>query len=113
MGLNERRKVQELKDTVLPGRSKEIEEICGKSVPYEIDWDLFDTLDSLNFLDNISCHRLNMALRVICQDDMGKQAVKEGLKLVKLKNSKDKTTKLSFENGTLEMTNDYAQKEYS
>jgi hypothetical protein len=113
MGLNERRKVEELKTTTLPARSKEIAEICGKSVPYEIDWDSFDTLDSLNFLDNISCHRLNMALRIICQDEMGKQAVKDGLKLVKLKNSKDKTVKLTFENGTLEMTNDYANKEYS
>ena len=113
MGLNERRKMKELQEVTLPGRVREIEEICGKPIPYEVDWDSFDTLESLNFLDNCSCHRLNMALRVICQDDMGKQAVKDGLKLVKLKNSKDKTVKLSFENGTLEMTNDYAQHEYS
>ena len=25
----------------------------------------------LNFLDNISCHRVIMALRVICRDDLG------------------------------------------
>ncbi len=29
MGLNERRKVKELQDTILPGRVREIEEICG------------------------------------------------------------------------------------
>ena len=50
-----------------------------------------------------------MALRVICQDDMGKEAVRDGLKLIKLKNVKDKSAmKLSFEGGTLEMQCAYA-----
>ena len=89
MGLNERRKIKELQDTTLPGRVKEIEEICGVAIPYEVDWDsLSDDLEGLNFLDNLSCHRLNMALRVICQDDMGKEAVRDGLKKIKLGNVK-------------------------
>ena len=49
-----------------------------------------------------------MALRMICQDDMGKQAVREGLKLVKLKNVKDQASTVSFHAGTLEMHCDYA-----
>ena len=110
MGLNERRKIKELQDTTLPGRVKEIEEICGKAIPYEVEWDsLADDLEGLNFLDNISCHRLNMALRTICIDDMGKEAVREGLKVVKLKNVKDKSAmKLSFDGGVLEMHCAYA-----
>jgi len=113
MGLEERRKVKELQDTILPGRVKEIEEICGKPIPYEIDWASFDDLPSLNFMDNCSCHRLNMALRVICQDAMGKDAVKEGLKQIKLKNVKDKASmKLAFEGGVLEMHNDYGHQNY-
>jgi hypothetical protein len=105
MGLNERRKIKELQDTTLPGRVKEIEEICGKGIPYEVDWDsLADDMEALNFMDNISCHRLNMALRGICHDDMGKEAVRDGLKLIKLKNVKDKGgMKMTFENGVLEM----------
>jgi hypothetical protein len=112
MGLNERRKIKELQDTTLPGRVKEIEEICGKAIPYDVDWDsLADDLEGLNFLDNISCHRLNMALRTICIDDMGKEAVREGLKTIKLKNVKDKSAmKLSFEGGVLEMHCAYAQR---
>jgi hypothetical protein len=113
MGLEERRKVKELQETVLPGRVKEIEEICGKPIQYEVDWASFEDLASLNFLDNCSCHRLNMALRVICQDAMGKEAVRDGLKLVKLKNVKDKDSmKLSFEGGVLEMHNDYGHQQY-
>jgi hypothetical protein len=110
MGLNERRKIEELKTITFPGRVKEIEEICGKPINYEVDWaSLADDMEALNFIDNISCHRLNMALRVICQDDLGKQAVVEGLKLIKLQNVKDKaSTKLAFENGVLDMKCAYA-----
>ena len=111
MGLNERRKVKELQDTVLPGRVKEIEEICGKGIPYEVAWDTIqDDLTALNFLDNVSCHRLNMALRVICLDEMGKEAVRDGLKLVRLVNVKDPSAmQLGFADGVLTMSCAYAQ----
>jgi hypothetical protein len=110
MGLNERRKMKELQETVFPGRVKEIEEICGKAIPYDVDWaSLADDAEALNFIDNISCHRLNMALRTICQDDLGKEAVREGLKTIKLKNVKDKSAmKMSFVGGVLEMDCAYA-----
>lgn len=110
MGLNERRKIKELQDVTLPGRVREIEEICGKAIPYEVDWDsLADDAEALNFLDNLSCHRLNMALRVICMDDMGKEAVREGLRLVRLKNAKDKgAMQMTFKDGVLEMHCAYA-----
>ena len=110
MGLNERRKIKELQEVTLPERVKEIAEICGVGIPYEVDWDsIADDAEALKFLDNVSCHRLNMALRVICMDDMGKQAVREGLKLIKLKNVKDVSAmKMSFEGGVLEMHCAYA-----
>ena len=110
MGINERRKIKELQEVTFPERVKEIEEICGKAIPYEVDWDtLADDAEALNFLDNISCHRLNMALRTICIDDMGKEAVREGLRLIKLKNVKDKAAmSMSFDQGVLEMHCAYA-----
>jgi hypothetical protein len=110
MGLNERRKLNELKETTFPGRVKEIEEICGAPIPYEVDWDsLADDAEALNFIDNISCHRLNMALRVICQDEMGKSAVRDGLKVIKLKNVKSPADmRMAFESGALEMHCAYA-----
>jgi len=105
MGLNERRKIKELQEVTLPGRVKEIEEICGKPIGYDVDWEsLADDAEALNFLDNISCHRLNMALRMICQDDLGKAAVRDGLKSVRLKNVKDKAAmQMNFQSGVLEM----------
>jgi hypothetical protein len=110
MGLNERRKIEELKTVTFPGRIKEIEEICGKAIPYDVDWaSLADDGPGLSFVDNLSCHRLNMALRVICSDEMGKQAVRDGLKQVKLKNVKDVAAKqMTFADGVLEMHCAYA-----
>src|SRR5438128_1431139 len=110
MGLAERRKIKELQDTTFPERTAELAEITGGSMGYEVDWDSFsDDLEGLNFLDNLSCHRTNMALRVICSDDLGKEAVQEGLKLIKLKNVKTKPEmSLSFKDGVLEMHCAYA-----
>ena len=111
MGLDERRRIKELQEVTLPERTREIEEICGAAIPYEVDWDsLADDAAGLNFLDNLSCHRLNMALRVICQDDLGKEAVRDALRLVKLKNVADVGAKqMTFDDGVLEMHCAYAQ----
>lgn len=110
MGLNEKRKIKELQDTTLPERTAELNEITGGNIAYDIDWDSFEEFEALNFLDNISCHRTNMALRVICSDDLGKEAVQESLKTIRLKNVKAVEEKsLKFGGGILEMHCAYAQ----
>jgi hypothetical protein len=110
MGLADRRKIQDLKDSTLPARSREIAEICGAEIPYEVDWASIEhDAQALNFLDNLSCHRLNMALRTICIDEMGREAVREGLKQVRLKNVAEPAQRqLSFKDGVLEMQCAYA-----
>jgi len=110
MGLEERRKIKELREVTLPDREKELVEITGAAIRYDVDWDSFgDDLEGLKFLDNLSCHRLNMALRVICMDELGKEAVAESLKTVKLKNVKSKDEmKIAFGGGVLEMQCAYA-----
>jgi hypothetical protein len=111
MGLEERRKIKELQETTFPERTAELAEICGGgSITYDVDWDSFaDDLQALNFLDNLACHRINMALRVICSDDLGKEAVQDGLKQIKLKNVKTKPEmSMTFDGGVLEMHCAYA-----
>jgi predicted dehydrogenase len=110
VGLNERPKIKELQETTFPGRVKEIEEICGARIQYEVDWEsLADDAEALNFIDNISCHRLNMALRTLCADDMGKAAVRDGLKGIRLKHVNDKASmRMTFADGVLEMHCAYA-----
>jgi hypothetical protein len=110
MGLAESRKIKELTDITIPEREKELLEITGHPLHYEIDWEsLANDAEGLNFLDNLSCHRLNMALRVICTDDLGREAVGAGLKTVKLVNvpARDQM-KIAFGGGVLEMHCAYA-----
>lgn len=111
MGLEEKRRIKELREVTLPERVAEIEEICGAPIPYDVDWDsLADDAAGLNFLDNLSCHRLNMALRTICVDDLGREAIREGLTLIKLKNVASVDAKaITFADGVLEMHCAYAQ----
>jgi hypothetical protein len=96
MGLIERRMIKELQETTFP---------------YEVDWDsLADSAEALRFIDNVSCHRLNMALRVICSDDMGKQAVRDSLRMVRLRNvAAPADMKMEFQDGVLEMHCAYAE----
>ncbi len=110
MGLNEKRKVKELQEVTFPARTKELAEIAGTPITYEIDWaSLADDGEALNFIDNISCHRVNMAMRVICADALGREAVKQALKTIKLKNVKTLAEKkLAFAAGVLEMSCAYA-----
>jgi hypothetical protein len=110
MGLAERRMMQELKDVTLPGREQEIAEICGKAIPYEVDWaSLENDAEALRFVDNVSCHRLNMALRVICADALGREAVASTLVKVRLVNVKEPgEMKVTCEGGVLEMRCAYA-----
>jgi hypothetical protein len=110
VGLDEKRKLKELQDKTFPERTKELLEITGSPVGYDVDWkSLGDDLEAMNFVENPSCHRTNMALRVICSDAVGKDAVKDGLKTVRLKNVKDKgSMKITFADGVLEMHCAYA-----
>src|ERR1700755_232260 len=110
MSLQARKKIEELQQTLLPARQKEIEEICGLAIPYDVDWASFgDDFNALNFIDNLSGQRVSMALRVICQDEDGKQAVREGLTAIRLVNVKDKAAmKMTFAGGVLEMQCAYA-----
>ena len=56
MGLDERRRIKELQEVTIPERVREIEEICGTPIPYEIDWEsLANDAAGLNFIDNLSC----------------------------------------------------------
>jgi hypothetical protein len=110
MDATEGRKVQLLLDVTLPQRIREIARICGATIPYEVDWASFaGDIEGLTFLDYGSCHRLAMALRVICQDELVREAVREGLKLIKLKNvrSRDEMA-MTCAAGILEMHCAYA-----
>jgi hypothetical protein len=105
MGLEERRKIKEYQDVIVPRRRKELTEITGADIAYDIDWDsLADDLTALNFFDDLAFHRINMAFRYLATDQMAKDAIRDGVKTIRIKNVKEKgDMKLAFSGGVLEM----------
>src|SRR4051812_29136775 len=89
MGLEEKRKIKELSEVTIPERQRELLEITGSPLVYDVDWASFaDDLEALKFVDNLACHRLNMALRAICIDKLAKDAIRESLAKIKIVNVK-------------------------
>ena len=100
-----KRKVKEYQDKIVPGRLRELAELSGADIAYEVDWDSFgaDTT-AINFFDNLAFHRINMAFRHLGSDPFTKDAVKAGLKVIRLRNVKDKSQmKIEFGGGVLEV----------
>lgn len=105
MGLEEKRKIKEHQDKIVPARRKELAELSGSDIAYEVDWESFaDNLTALNFFDNLAFHRINMAFRHLGSDQVARDAVRDGLHTIRLKNVKDKSEMaIAFASGVLEM----------
>jgi hypothetical protein len=111
MNMLERRKMKEVLEVSNPEREAEIVEIVGTLIRYKVDEDSFSgDIEGMNFVDNFSGLRLSMALRVICADQLGEEAVRDGLKLIKLAAVIDESDKkLEFADGVLSMTCAYSK----
>jgi hypothetical protein len=48
-------KTKELKEKLIPEREKELLEILGSHIPYEVVYGSFRDENELNFVDNVSC----------------------------------------------------------
>ncbi len=105
MGIQERRAIKEAQEKI-PSREKELTDISGGTVTYEVDWDSFsDDAKASSWLDMNGPHVVSCAFRRICTDDVGKEAIKEGLKKVVIKNVADPgEKKLDLADGTLSLT---------
>lgn len=106
-GLKERRAVKEFQELVYPGIKNEIDKIAGFDVSVEVDWKSLakDGNSGLykEAFPKVYFNPLIEAFKEICADDMGKGALKDGLKKVVVKNSSDaySPSKFSFKDGTL------------
>ncbi len=48
-------KTKELREKLIPEREKELQEIFGKHIPYDVVYSSFRDENELNFVDNVSC----------------------------------------------------------
>jgi hypothetical protein len=108
MGLAERRMIKDFQDKQLAKFEGEIHKLAGSAVPLEISWDQLMEEGSLSYCEEawieIFFKPTIDGLRQIGRDEMGKEAIKAGLKKIEFRNSKDTSnpdSAISFTAGTL------------
>ena len=90
MGLAEKRAVAQVRDEILPKYQTELREIMGNQVSYVVDWSGFENeMTALNNLEDKCLKTLNIVFRKITRDDLGQEAVKEGIKEIHLAQGKE------------------------
>jgi len=87
MGLIEKRLIKKGQEEWVPEANKELQEVTKGSQVYEVDWATFETdADGLNNVQNQALRRITAAFRVVCSDDLGKEAVHESVKKIVVRN---------------------------
>jgi hypothetical protein len=103
MGLAERRAAKQFEIEKLPKLQTDIDHVAGFEVPLEINWIAIAAdgyADQYNeFFYKVYFLPLIEALKGICIDDMGKEALKDGLKKVLITN--ESSSRPAFRSGIL------------
>jgi hypothetical protein len=115
MGLAERRATKEFQDKHLPELSSEIQKLAGFPVPIEISWDQLavegQTEAYKEYWTEVFFKPVIEALRQIGRDDMGKEAIKGGIKKIEFRNSAgyySPGSAISFQDGQITIDHDYS-----
>ncbi|WP_203658146.1 hypothetical protein [Actinocatenispora rupis] len=91
MGLAERRAVQRFRDDDYPGWLARIEEAAGFPVPVDVSWDELAVAghadDYAEFFPLVYFAPLVNALRAVAVDDLGRQALRDGLRTIVVRNT--------------------------
>jgi|SRR5215472_8528676 len=107
MGLAERRAAERWKSDYYPDWKARIDQAADFDVPVEVSWEQLaeaDYADSYaEFFPKVYFQPLVLAFSAITVDEMGKEALKEGLSKVVIKNSGEYTSNsgITFRNGVL------------
>lgn len=108
MGLSERRAIKTFQTESYPTRLQELQECAGFDLTIDVEWDKLAE-DGMGHLyeeawTKVYFEPLREALASICVDDMGREALSEGLTRVRITNEAGNSSATScfhFEGGTL------------
>ncbi|GAA5039487.1 hypothetical protein GCM10011506_38790 [Marivirga lumbricoides] len=90
MGLQEKKAAQSIKDQYFNDYQTELNQIVGKELPIEINWNSFD-LNSIKFIPSVCLQRTVDAFKEVCADNFGKEAVQEGINKIAVNNIDEST----------------------
>lgn len=106
MGLAEKRLAESIKTDKLPAFESTLNSIAGYPIKVDIDWNTFTAYDQypLSRLE-IVFDDLSSFVKKICQDDMGKEALKEKMTTISLINTDQRdAVKMELANQKLVLT---------
>lgn len=111
MGLIEKRLIKEAKESWILEEQKDMRAIAGSEVVIDVDWASFETDEpALKNLQHLGVRKVSNAFRVICGDDLGKEAVRDSIQRVVVVNVKDaKEGTVVLENGTVTLRGAFAK----
>ena len=113
MGLVEKRAIKSFQDTKFPELQKEINTIAGYPIEFSVEWDTLAAPDYADRYDeyftDIYFKPIIESFKFIAADDMGKEALKEILQKIHIKNDGTVTSEVrayTFEGGVLTVNHD-------
>ncbi|MDQ7825882.1 MAG: hypothetical protein RDV48_23975 [Candidatus Eremiobacteraeota bacterium] len=90
MGLEEKRVIKKLQEEVLPRYHDELAALAGREIPVTVAWESFsEDLRAMKFFENQGLKYMVSAVKAVCKDDIGREAVNKGLKEIKFVNLDD------------------------
>jgi hypothetical protein len=106
MGLPERRALKKFEDEIYPKLQTRINEAAGFDVPMTVKWDSLAE-EGYGDLYEEAFHKvffkpLLNAIKGVCIDDIGREALRDGLKSVKIQG--EGSSDVSFAKGVLSLT---------
>lgn len=106
MGLLERRALKHFEEQTYPKLCARINEAAGFEVPIAVNW---DSLAEENYshlyeeaFDKVFFKPLLVAIKGVCIDDMGREALRAGLKTLKIQG--EGSGNVSFDKGVLSLS---------
>jgi hypothetical protein len=112
MSLEEKREIKKATEGWLPEKNRELTELSGGgTMTFDVDWSTFaGDLKGMNWLEFNGPQQVVNAFRMIGTDDLGREALRESVRKIVVKNAKDAAQKsLALEGGVLTLTCAFAQ----
>ncbi len=110
--LEEKREIKKATEGWLPEKNRELGELSGGgTMAFTVDWTTFEgDLQGLNWLEFNGPQQVVNAFRMIGTDDLGREALRETVRSVALRNTKEPEDKaLAFADGVLTVTCAFAR----
>jgi hypothetical protein len=110
--LDEKREMKKANDEWLPVKNKELSELSGGGkASFEVDWATFEgDLQAMNWLEFNGPQQVVNAFRMIGTDDLGKEALRESVKKIVVKNTAaEKDKSMAMKDGVFTLTCAFAK----